>query len=250
MEKENNTKDFQSLFSKPYIDKLNPYSQSVLKKIGSCHTHQNGYHLLQCNNGICQEMKQQYHSCGNRNCPFCGSMKKEEWIENRTNELLPTAYYHVVFTLPHELNSLMLGNRKILFKALFNSASQTLLNHGNNPDFLGAEVGITMVLHTWGQDLSFHPHVHCIVTGGGFDGQKWIRALRQNSKFLFPTRSLGKMYKAMFMNVLEQNKEIKWGDNKPESILKSIKYKSWNVYAKAPFGGPAQVIEYFGEIYT
>lgn len=246
MEKESSIKDFQSLFSKPYISKLNPYSQSVLRKISTCHTPQNGYHLLQCNNENCKDMKQQYHSCGNRHCPYCGNMKKDEWVENRTNELLPTAYYHVVFTLPHELNSLILGNRIILFKALFDTASKTLLNHGKNPEFLGAEPGITMVLHTWGQDLSFHPHVHCIVTGGGFDGQNWVKAKRENSKFLFPTKSLSKMYKAIFMNILEQNRGITWGKNEKESILKSIKYKTWNVYAKAPFGGPAQVISYLG----
>ena len=93
-------------------------------------------------------------------------MKKEEWIEALVNELLPTPYYHVVFTLPHEFNKLILGNREVLFKMLFDSASETLSNHSNNPTYLGAETGITMVLHTWGQKLNFHPHVHCIVSGG------------------------------------------------------------------------------------
>lgn len=173
-------------------------------------------------------------------------MKREAWIENRMNELLPTAYYHVVFTLPHELNSLILGNRTLLFDALFNAAAQTLLNHGKNTDFLGAEPGITMVLHTWGQDLSFHPHVHCIVTGGGFNGTNWIQAKRKNAKFLFPTQSLAKMYKAIFMAELESNTAIEWADIEKDKVLKMVRYKKWNVYAKAPLGGPAQVIEYLG----
>lgn len=241
-----NKSGFQGIFQADKISKFNPYSQQVLRDIGSCHTYQKGYHLLKCDNAECGESKLQYHCCGNRHCPFCGTMKRESWVENRTNELLPTAYYHVVFTLPHELNPLILGNRVELFNALFSAASQTLLNHGKNPDFLGAEVGITMVLHTWGQDLSFHPHVHCIVTGGGFDGDKWVDAKRKNSKFLFPTKSLAVMYKAIFMKALERNSAILWGEMDREKLLKTISHKAWNVYAKAPFGGPAQVIEYLG----
>ena len=140
----------------------------------------------------------------------------------------------------------MLANRTILFEAIFACSSKTLVNHGRNPEFLGAEPGITSVLHTWGQDLAFHPHVHCIVTGGGFDGSGWLEAKRKNGKFLFPEKSLSSMYKALFMKELEQNTEIKWGEIDKEKLLKSIKYKWWNVYAKAPFGGPAQVIAYLG----
>lgn len=238
--------DFQGIFNDDSVASFNAYSQQVFSQINSCHTAARGYHVYQCDNIVCDKMKYQYHCCGNRHCPYCGTMKRDEWVENRMNELLPTAYYHVVFTLPHELNALILGNRKLLFTSLFESASQTLLNHGKNIEFLGAEPGITMVLHTWGQDLSFHPHVHCIVTGGGFDGNDWVQAKRENSKFLFPTKSLASMYKAMFMKVIEKNTGIKWGEIDKVKLLKSIKYKKWNVYAKAPFGGPAQVIEYLG----
>jgi hypothetical protein len=238
--------NFQGVFRDESVANFNAHSQYVLGNISTCHTAKRGYHLYQCDNTVCEKTKFQYHCCGNRHCPYCGTMKRDEWVENRMNELLPTAYYHVVFTLPHELNSLILGNRKLLFTSLFDSASQTLLNHGKNIEFLGAEPGITMVLHTWGQDLSFHPHVHCIVTGGGFAGNTWVKAKRENSKFLFPTKSLASMYKAMFMASLEQNIDIKWGEINKTKLLKSIKYKTWNVYAKAPFGGPAQVIEYLG----
>ncbi len=238
--------NFKDIFKHPSISNFNAFSQSIFTKISHCHTAKMGYHVLACNNDKCLNIKQVYHCCGNRPCPYCGTMKREEWVENRTNELLPTPYYHVVFTLPHELNSVILGNRKVLFNTLFQAASQTLINHGKNPEFLAAEPGITMVLHTWGSDLSFHPHVHCIVTGGGFDGTKWVEAKRKNSKFLFPTKSLSQMYKAIFMTELERNSAISWNDGEKEKVIKAIKYKKWNVYAKAPFGGPAQVIEYLG----
>ncbi len=246
MENQTANPSFQSLFAHPSVSKYNSYSRAVFGNINTCHTVKKGYHLYQCNNNDCNKSKYQFHCCGNRHCPYCGSMKREEWVENRTNELLPTPYYHVVFTLPHELNNLILGNRKILFNALFESASKTLLNHGKNEAFLGAEPGITMVLHTWGQDLSFHPHVHCIVSGGGFDGNNWKTAKRKNNRFLFPEKSLAKMYKAIFMTTLQQNTNLQWGEINKAALLKSIQYKFWNVYAKAPFGGPAQVIEYLG----
>ncbi len=233
----------QNVFNHPTVKHFNPYSQTVFKNISICHTMQKGFHLLSCND--CKKDKYQYHCCGNRHCIYCGTMKREQWMDDRRNELLPTSYYHVVFTLPHELNSLILGNRTLLFNILFESASSCLIKHGWNSDFLGAEVGITMILHTWGQDLSFHPHVHCIVSGGGYDGANWVEAKRKNNKFLFPRDSMRKMFKALFMEQLESNKAIKWIDNK-DVLLKKIKFKKWNVYAKAPFGGPAQVIEYLG----
>lgn len=172
-------------------------------------------------------------------------MKRDAWIESRMEELLPTSYYHIVFTLPHELNSHIMGNRKRLFDALFHSASQTLLQHARMPEYLRAEPGITMVLHTWGQDLCFHPHVHCIVSGGGYDGQRWVGAKRKNNRFLFPQTSMANMFKAKFMEVIESDTTISWAEDKSK-LLKSIRYKKWNVYAKAPFGSPAMVVEYLG----
>jgi len=237
---------FQSLFAHPSLQKMNPYSRAVFSDLHACHTAKKGYQRQVCDNQNCMETKTMYHCCGNRHCPNCGSTKRDDWVEDRMSELLPTAYYHVVFTLPHELNGLVMGNRKTLFNAMFACASQALLNHSKNTEFLGAEPGITMVLHTWGQDLSFHPHVHCIVTGGGFDGSNWVQPKRSNNKFLFPDWSLARMYKTMFMTVLEEDTAIKWGETNKADLLKSIRYKRWNVYSKAPFGGPAQVVEYLG----
>jgi hypothetical protein len=198
-----------------------------------------------CNDKNCGKTHYQYHSCGNRHCPNCGSLKREEWIENRLDELLPTPYYHLVFTLPHELNPLIMGNRKALFKLLFDAASQTIMNHSRMKNYLGADCGITMILHTWGQDLSFHPHVHCIVTGGGFDGQKWIAAKRKKDNFLFPEASLSKMYRAIFLKNITTIPLEKAGFDL-EKTINDLEKKRWNVFAKAPFGGPAQVVEYLG----
>ena len=145
----------QTIFSHPLIQSFNPYSRAVFQKLKDCHTAAIGMHRFQCDQSDCAHTHWQYHSCGNRHCPSCGSWKKEEWIDFKTNDLLPTTYYHVVFTLPHELNGLIMGNRTVLYKLLFDAASHTLLSLGKNEKYLGAEIGFTSILHTWGQDLSF-----------------------------------------------------------------------------------------------
>ncbi len=237
--------DFQSLFKDPCIQQFNSYSQAIFKQLSVCHTIQKGVHRLRCSDEKCGNELLQYHACGNRHCPHCGGFKREEWIENRMQELLPTSYYHLVFTLPHELNPLILGNRKELFKLLFDSASQTILQHGRMKEYLGADCGITMILHTWGQELTFHPHVHCIVTAGGYDGNKWVEAKRKKNNFLFPEKSLQKMYKAKFLDGIAKLSLKKEGIEYSK-IIREIGFKKWNVYAKAPFGGPSQVVEYVG----
>lgn len=237
--------EFQKIFKDPCIKKFNPYSQAIFKQLSICHTAQKGVHKMQCSDTNCSYEKYQYHACGNRHCPHCGGFKREEWIENRMQELLPTAYYHLVFTLPHELNPLILGNRKQLFKLLFETASQTILKHAKMPEYLGADCGITMILHTWGQDLSFHPHVHCIVTAGGYDGEKWVEAKRKNNRFLFPEKSLSKVFKAKFQDGISKL-TLQTNGVDYQKIIHEINRKKWNVYAKAPFGGPAQVVEYIG----
>lgn len=133
-----------------------------------------------------------------------------------------------------------------MFKVLFDSAAETLSNYAANPEFLGAEAGITMVLHTWGQDLSFHPHVHCIVSGGGYGNGKWIVAKRKNEKFLFPQSGLMKMYKGVFLKKIRTLPGIQANGIDLQKLITDTGKKKWNVYAKAPFGGPSQVIEYLG----
>jgi hypothetical protein len=165
-------------------------------------------------------------------------------------ELLPVKYYHVVFTLPHELNGVILGHRKLLFKLLFDASAQTLLTFAKDPQYLAAQPGIISVLHTWGQQLSFHPHVHCIVSGGGITNNKWKDAKKNNYRFLFPVKAMQQVFRGKFLQALKQMIE----DGKvllPEGLdtkqLFSLLYqKDWVVYAKAPFAGPHAVIEYLG----
>jgi hypothetical protein len=237
--------DLKTVFQEASGKGFNAYSKGVFNQLSRCHTAEMGYHRLKCDDQNCGKVQYQYHSCGDRHCPNCGGLKREQWIENRMSELLPTPYYHLVFTLPHELNPLIIRNRKLLFKLLFDAASQTIMNHSRMPNYLGADCGITMVLHTWGQQLNFHPHVHCIVTGGGFDGHKWVDAKRVKDNFLFPEQSLSNMYKAIFLKKIKkidlETQGLDFGN-----IINEVNKKSWNVFAKAPFGGPSQVVEYLG----
>lgn len=239
------------LFKHPIIEQFNSYSRAAFRDLSICHTAKKGMHYMQCDNDQCAVPSIQYHACGNRHCPNCGGMKREIWIEEKTRDLLPTSYFHIVFTLPHELHSLTLGNRKAMFKLLFDASSYTLLKLGSDPKHLGATLGIISVLHTWGQDLCFHPHVHCIVSGGGIDKQgNWVKEKRANHKFIFPKWILQKVFKGYYMK--ELRKRISSGEIiakdkiEVDKMIETIGYKKWNVYAKAPFGGPSQVIEYLG----
>lgn len=229
----------------------NLHVQNVLHRLKVCRTAALGYHVYRCSDASCGYTKYQYHSCRDRHCPGCGAIKKQEWIEARTQELLPVKYYHVVFTLPHELNSLVMGHRKALYKLLFDASAQTLLCFAKDPRYLGATPGIISVLHTWGQQLSFHPHIHCIVSGGGITGDNgWKEATKNEWRFLFPVKAMSIVYRAKFLEGLKQmidNGEVILPDNKNEKELLNLMYrKDWIVYAKAPFGGPQAVIEYLG----
>ena len=224
----------------------------VLDAIAKCRTPALGHHLYVCPGQDCGHIKMQYHSCRNRHCPHCGNSKKDEWIEARMRELLPCKYFHTVFTLPHELNPIVMGNRKAMFKLLFEASSATLNIFGRDPKHLGAQLGIISVLHTWGQQLSFHPHVHCIVTGHGWDKKNhaWVEAKKPHR--LFPVLAMETVYEAYFTRRLKEmkanggitlNEEQKSGW---AALLQEVKHKRWVVYAKQPFGGPAQVVEYLG----
>lgn len=233
-----------------------PHVHHIITQLKKCKTSEMGYHLYKCSDDDCAQYKYQYHGCRNRHCPQCGGFKKDEWTEDRRRELLPVGYYHVVFTLPHELNSLILGNRQQLFKMLFDASAQTLLAFGNDEHHLGAAPGIISVLHTWGQDLNFHPHVHCIVSGGGTvkntnsSSYSWKNAKRIKDNFLFPVNAMRIVFRAKFLQGLKslnENKLIQLPEDYNLQQLINILYKKkWNLYAKAPCAGPQQVIEYLG----
>ena len=235
----------------PLSTSQNVHVQNVLQRLKICRTASLGYHVYRCSAEQCGHIKYQYHSCRDRHCPNCGAIKKQEWIEARTQELLPVKYYHVVFTLPHELNSIMMGHRKLLFKLLFDASAQTLLCFAKDPKYLGATPGIISVLHTWGQQLSFHPHIHCIVSGGGItDDNAWKEATKNQWRFLFPVKAMSIVYRAKFLQALKlmiDSGEVILPDNKDEKQLLNLLYhKDWIVYTKASFGGPHAVIEYLG----
>jgi hypothetical protein len=242
-------KQLQEVFGKAVDYCKNPVSLSIFKKLQHCHSAEMGMHCYKCDDPVCNHLHHQYHSCGNRHCPNCGGLKKEQWVEDLTAQLLPTAYYHVVFTLPHEFNGLIMGNRKVMFDLLFEAASTTLLNLSHNPKHLGATCSITTILHTWGQNLSFHPHLHCIVSGGGVKDGIWVKAKRKNDNFLFCAKAMNKMYKGIFLDRLRilLNKGLLQTEGMDvNSIIKKAGFKKWKVYAKKPFGSVATVVEYLG----
>ncbi len=232
------------------LSNKNVHVQKVLQRIKNCRTAALGYHLYGCTNEDCGHIKYQYHSCRDRHCPNCGAVKKQEWIEARIQELLPVKYYHVVFTLPHELNSLVMGNRKLLYKLLFDASSATLLTFAKDTKHMGATPGVISVLHTWGQQLSFHPHVHCIVSGGGIaNGNRWKECVNSDRRFLFPVKAMSIVYRAKILQALQQminDGEVISVKEDTKQLINLLYTKEWNVYAKAPFGGPQAVIEYLG----
>ncbi|NJN33186.1 MAG: IS91 family transposase [Saprospiraceae bacterium] len=235
---------------------LSGHQKRVLSALRDCRTAALGGHLDACDD--CGQLQISYNSCRNRHCPKCQGVEKEEWLLGREQDLLPVTYFHVVFTLPHELNDLCRYAHagSVLYGLLFESAKQTLQQFGRDSRWLGAEIGVTMVLHTWGQNLSLHPHVHCIVPNGGLkkDGT-WQFPKKGNEKFLFPVKAMQSVYKALFMKGLQELIQNKALDLPPNFSLDKPVYKAWKnalygkdwvIYAKRPFGGPKQVIEYLG----
>jgi len=214
--------------------------RKVMRAIEVCRTQELGGHLKQCD--TCGFEHPAYNSCRNRHCPKCQSLAKAQWLEKQTAELLPVGYYHLVFTLPHKLNRLILAHRKSLLALLFKAVSETLLEFGQRR-FKGT-VGIIAVLHTWDQTLNDHFHLHCLVPAGAlsFDHSRWINA-RQN--FLFPVKALSRVFRGKFLALLQQACDK--GNIPPATNeIKASRQKSWVVYAKKPFGSPQTVLDYLG----
>lgn len=204
-----------------------------------CRTADLGGHVDSCTS--CGTIRVSYNSCRNRHCPKCQGKNREEWIQQRENELLPVPYFHVVFTLPDILNPLAISKPKEVYGTLFEAAWDTVNTFGNDPKHLGANTGMIAILHTWGQTLSLHPHLHCIVPGGGLTkAGKWITA-RNKGKFLFPVKAMNKVFRAKFVESLK--KKITDIDKK---LINDLFKTQWVVFAKRPFGNPQSVLEYLG----
>jgi hypothetical protein len=190
----------------------------------------------------CGDERAVWRSCRNRHCPKCQTLAKERWLEARVAELLPVDYVHVVFTLPHDLNALALRQPRLVYGLLFRTAADTLIDFARDPRYLGAEPGIVAVLHTWGQNLALHIHLHCIVTAGGLDltRRRWIR---RPGGYLFPVRALSRLFRGKYLNGLRRA----LGDDPKLAAhiaLRDLWRQDWVVYAKKPFAGPRHVLEY------
>jgi len=235
-----------------------PLTQEQIKAfeaILACRTARLGGHLDSCQE--CGFERPSYNSCRNRHCPKCQGVAAARWVVARKDSILPVHYFHVVFTLPAELRPLALRNRERLFSLLFEAASGTLLTLGADPDRLGALLGLSAVLHTWTRDLSFHPHLHCIVTAGGLspDHETWI-SLRAK-RYLFPVKVVGRLFRGKFLaglvRLYDKGKLDLGGSctslEDPDVfglLLDKLYRKEWLPYAKRPFAGPEQVFEYLG----
>ena len=223
---------------------LNSWQLRTLSALKKCRTSALGGHIDACDE--CGNISISYNSCRNRHCPKCQGKNREQWIENREVELLPVPYFHVVFTIPDTLNSLALHQPKMLYNILFESAWETLQTFGKNKNL---QMGMIAVLHTWGQNLSLHPHLHCIVPGGGVDENGAWKNIKNDGKFLFSVKALSKVFRAKFCEKLKANLKDKFNENQEneyEKIRQSLWEKPWVVYAKKPFGSPKSVVEYLG----
>lgn len=228
---------------------------AVMHAIEICRTAELGGHVDQCNE--CGYRSISYNSCRNRHCPKCGWIARSKWLERQQNELLPVEYFHVVFTVPEQIAPLALQNKRVVYNILFAAVSQTLLAIGSDPKRLGCRIGFLAVLHTWGQTLTHHPHIHCVVTGGGIskDGTRWVRP--KGKHFFLPIAVLSRMFRGKFLVMFKEAfhaGKLKFhgslatlnNSRKLTQYLRPLYRLNWIVYCKPPFGGPQQVLKYLG----
>ena len=218
----------------------NSWQERTLHALRKCRTAELGGHIDRCDNPGCNHLHLSYNSCRNRHCPKCQGHQREQWIRAREAELLRVPYFHLVFTLPDPLNGLCLYAPREVYTILFKTAWSVIRDFAANPKFMGGQAGMIAILHSWGQNLSLHPHLHCIVPGGGMSSSgKWTYA-NGKGKYLFPVKEMSKVFRARFVEQLRKGFEL------PASLYKPLFKKPWIVYCKRPFFGPSQGIEYMG----
>ena len=248
-----NNYTIQNIFQKFGKDYISIYNLSdeqwkVFNAIRKCKTKELGIHTITCSK--CGEVTIGYNSCRNRHCPMCQSYAREKWIENESKYLLDCPYIHIITTVPAELNEIAMYNQKNFYKILDKATSESILELAKDPKWLGAKVGITSILHTWGQTMEFHPHIHNIVTGGGISNNEWI-ATKEN--YIFKVQVLSTLFKKKFLRMLkkidlnlpkhlEKLRDIKELNN----FLRPLYNKDWVTYIEPPKGSPENVIEYIG----
>jgi len=237
-----------------YGTRMSSEQLRVMQAIEICRTSALGGHVDECD--ACGHQAISYNSCRNRHCPKCQALAKAEWLEARKAEVLPVDYYHVVFTLPGRLAPLALQNTSVVYNLLFRAVSKTLLTIASDPKHLGAHIGLVALLHTWGQTLMHHPHVHCVVTGGGLSPheQRWVPC---REGFFLSVDVLSCLFRRLFLQSLEAafrggklefHGELSSLSSTPsfEALLGACRAQKWVVYAKPPFGGPEKVLDYLG----
>jgi len=215
---------------------LNSWQLRTLSAIKRCRTAALGGHIDACDN--CGNITISYNSCRNRHCPKCQGKNREDWIQARETELLPVPYFHVVFTLPEAINTLAMHQPKLVYSLLFEAVWETISLFGKNK---GMQMGMIAILHTWGQQLSLHPHLHCIVPGGGITKKGDWQNSRTDGKFLFSVKALSKVFRAKYCEKLKTKNSIAY-----KQIRQELWKKPWVVFAKKPFGSPKAVVEYLG----
>jgi hypothetical protein len=217
---------------------INGWQLRTLGAIMRCRTSELGGHIDACSG--CGNIRHSYNSCRNRHCPKCQGSKREEWIAKREGELLPVPYFHVVFTLPGLLNPLAMQHPAAVYGSLFGAAWETIATFARDPRQLGARTGMICILHTWGQTLTLHPHLHCIVPGGGLTASGKWKTARNKGKFLFPVKAMSKVFRAKYLQKLREKLTV------DKNLQDNLYKKAWVVYAKRPFAHPANVVEYLG----
>ncbi len=225
---------YGSEYIQKFGQRMPPSHRRAFKDILRCRTPAMGGHVFECDH--CGRQQYSYHSCRNRSCPKCHKSDIQAWLQGRQKELLPVPYYHVIFTLPHELRAFARRHQKEVYGLLIKSAAHSILKLAADPRYVGGLVGVMAVLHTWGSNLSYHPHVHCLVTGGGLssDGQVWMPA---RDDYLVPVRALSRLFRGIFLDSLRrQFKDIQ--------LPKSIWQKDWVVYCKPAVQGTRTVLNY------
>jgi hypothetical protein len=233
---------------------LGRIERRVMSAIELCRTAELGGHVEGCRS--CGAIRVAYNSCRNRHCPKCQGQACRDWLAARQDELLPVAYFHVVFTLPAQIAAIAFQNKTAVYTILFKAAAETLRTIAADPRHLGAEIGLIAVLHSWGQNLHYHPHVHCIVPGGGIslDGTRWVPC---RPGFFLPVRVLSRLFRRRFLEELRAAFDVHslkfFGElahlAKPDAfvrLLAEARSREWVVYAKPPFGGPERVLAYLG----
>lgn len=241
--------DIFNLYGPEFIKnhKLSKQQLKVFNSIKNCGTKNLGYHICTCNK--CGEEYFGYNSCRNRHCPMCQSYAREKWIQKESSYLLDCPYFHIVTTVPYELNQIFLLNQKICYDILFKATSDSILKLSENPKWLGAKVGITSILHTWGQTLQFHPHIHSIVTGGGLKNNRWISCRKD---YLFKVQVFSSLFRGKFLYYLKHNyNKLVLNDHLKDlksfnKFLEPLYNKNWITYIESPKGNPENIIEYIG----